>query len=133
MGRLVPFFLWQKERSLLHLMKQLSPKKHYLQVLKLERNILDINDISLISKVLLAYIEAYYNKPDKVFNASNSFIAHELNINERTIKRALTELLNKQYIVIEYTQHKWGKSNRIIYSKRLLDFKKAYQYFKNNY
>lgn len=114
-------------------MKQITPKKHYLQTLKIERNILDINNISLVSKVLLAYIEAYYSKPDKVFNASNNFIARELNINESTIKRALNELLDKQYIIIEYTQHKWGKSNRIIYSKRLLDFKKAYQYFKNNY
>lgn len=114
-------------------MKQLSPKKHYLQVLKLERNILDLNNISIVSKVLLAYIEAYYNKPDKVFNASNSFIASELNIPLATVKRSINELLDKQYIVIKYTQHKWGKSNRIIYSKRLLDFKEAYEYFKNNY
>lgn len=132
MGDMFPFFYGIK-KGVPYFMKPIAQKKHYLQVLKLERNILDLNNISLVSKVLLAYIEAYYNKPDKVFNASNNFIAHELNINERTIKRALNELLNSQYIVIEYTQHKWGKSNRIIYSKRLLDFKKAFDYFKSKY
>jgi len=105
----------------------------YTQYLNISRYILDLNDISPYSKMILAYIESFYNKPGKVFNCSNNFISKELNIPITTVKRCLNELLTHNHIIIDYTAHNWGKSNRIIYSSEIVAIDKALKQFKEKY
>lgn len=107
-----------------------NPK--YLQYVTITKDILMLQ-LNANSKILLAYIESFYNKPDKVFNASNSFIARELVMHDRTVKRCLKELEEKKLIKIEKITHKWSKSNRIIYSTRREEIKNALEEFKKKY
>jgi len=110
----------------------MNKSPQYTQYLVISTAILRL-DLNANSKLVFAYIESFYNKPNKVFNASNQFIANELCMSLATVKRALTELEHKDYIRIEYITHKWGKSKRVIYSKERERALKAIDYFNKTY
>jgi len=107
-------------------------KAPYLQYLRIPRSILKM-DLTLSAKMIYAYIQGYFYKPNQRFNSSNEFIASELCMPITSVKRALKELEQKDFIKIEKIEHLYGKSNRIIYDLEDIRARKAIEYFNKTY